>query len=75
MKILKIGIVHSDQKGQDTIANAFEDILLDEICAWVLMRKLQTAGEQPKAEATKPEPVVLQNEAETENTINFNLPL
>lgn len=31
------------------------------------------ASEQPKAEATKPEPVVLQNEAEAENTINFNL--
>ena len=44
MKILKIGIVHSDQKGQDTIANAFEDILLDEICAKTLYEKQGEEG-------------------------------
>ena len=44
MKILKIGIVHSDQKGQDTIANAFEDILLDEICTKTLYEKQGEEG-------------------------------
>lgn len=39
MNTLKIGIVHSDQKGQETIANAFEDILLDEICTKTLYEK------------------------------------
>ncbi len=33
MDTLKIGITHADQYGQDTITEAFEDILLDEICA------------------------------------------
>ena len=44
MDTLKIGIVHSDQKGQDTIANAFEDILLDEICTKTLYEKLGEEG-------------------------------
>ena len=44
MKLLKIGIVHSDQKGQDTIANAFEDILLDEICTKTLYEKQGEEG-------------------------------
>ena len=44
MDTLKIGIVHSDQKGQDIIANAFEDILLDEICTKTLYEKLGEEG-------------------------------
>ena len=44
MDTLKIGIVHSDQQGQETIANAFEDILLDEICAKTLYEKLGEEG-------------------------------
>ena len=32
MDALKIGIVYYDQKGQEIITDAFEDILLDEIC-------------------------------------------
>lgn len=44
MDTLKIGIVHSDQKGQDTIANAFEDILLDEICTKTLYEKQGEEG-------------------------------
>ena len=32
MDTLKIGIVYYDQKGQEIITDAFEDILLDEIC-------------------------------------------
>lgn len=44
MNTLKIGIVHSDQKGQETIANAFEDILLDEICTKTLYEKLGEEG-------------------------------
>ncbi len=36
MDTLKIGITHSDQYGQDIIAEAFEDILLDEICTKTL---------------------------------------
>lgn len=44
MNILKIGIVHSDQKGQDTIANAFEDILLDEICTKTIYEKQGEEG-------------------------------
>ena len=39
MNILKIGIVYSDQKGKDTIDNAFEDILLDEICTKTIYEK------------------------------------
>ena len=44
MNTLKIGIVHSDQKGQETIANAFEDILLDEICSKTLYEKQGEEG-------------------------------
>lgn len=44
MDTLKIGIVHSDQKGQDIIANAFEDILLDEICTKTLYEKQGEEG-------------------------------
>lgn len=44
MNTLKIGIVHSDQKGQETIANAFEDILLDEICTKTLYEKQGEEG-------------------------------
>lgn len=44
MNTLKIGIVHSDQKGQKTIANAFEDILLDEICTKTLYEKQGEEG-------------------------------
>ncbi len=44
MNTLKIGIVHSDQKGQETIANAFEDILLDEICTKTLYEKRGEEG-------------------------------
>ena len=44
MDTLKIGIVHSDQQGQETIANAFEDILLDEICAKTLYEKQGEEG-------------------------------
>lgn len=44
MDTLKIGIVHSDQHGQETIANAFEDILLDEICTKTLYEKLGEEG-------------------------------
>ena len=44
MDTLKIGIVHSDQKGQDTIANAFEDILLDEICTKTIYEKQGEEG-------------------------------
>ena len=44
MDTLKIGIVHSDQKGQETIANAFEDILLDEICTKTLYEKQGEEG-------------------------------
>lgn len=44
MDTLKIGIVHSDQQGQETIANAFEDILLDEICTKTLYEKLGEEG-------------------------------
>lgn len=36
MDTLKIGITHADQKGLETIAEAFEDILLDEICTKTL---------------------------------------
>jgi hypothetical protein len=39
MDTLKIGIVHSDQQGQETIANAFEDILLDEVCTKTIYEK------------------------------------
>lgn len=44
MDTLKIGIVHSDQKGQETIANAFEDILLDEICTKTIYEKQGEEG-------------------------------
>lgn len=44
MNTLKIGIVDSDQKGQETIANAFEDILLDEICTKTLYEKQGEEG-------------------------------
>lgn len=44
MNTLKIGIVYSDQKGQETIANAFEDILLDEICTKTLYEKQGEEG-------------------------------
>ena len=44
MNTLKIGIVHSDQKGQETIENAFEDILLDEICTKTLYEKQGEEG-------------------------------
>ena len=44
MDTLKIGIVHSDQRGQDTIANAFEDILLDEICTKTIYGKQGEEG-------------------------------
>ena len=44
MNTLKIGIVHSDQKGRETIANAFEDILLDEICTKTLYEKQGEEG-------------------------------
>ena len=44
MDTLKIGIVHSAQQGQETIANAFEDILLDEICTKTLYEKLGEEG-------------------------------
>ncbi|MBQ3130567.1 MAG: hypothetical protein IJC23_06780 [Bacteroidaceae bacterium] len=44
MNTLKIGIAHSDQKGQETIANAFEDILLDEICTKTLYEKQGEEG-------------------------------
>lgn len=44
MNTLKIGIVHSEQKGQETIANAFEDILLDEICTKTLYEKQGEEG-------------------------------
>ena len=44
MDTLKIGIVHSDQHGQETIANAFEDILLDEICTKTLYEKQGEEG-------------------------------
>jgi hypothetical protein len=44
MDTLKIGIVHYDQQGQETIANAFEDILLDEICTKTLYEKLGEEG-------------------------------
>ena len=44
MDTLKIGIVHSDQQGQETIANAFEDILLDEICTKTLYEKQGDEG-------------------------------
>ncbi|MBO5172256.1 MAG: hypothetical protein J6B83_04285 [Bacteroidaceae bacterium] len=44
MNTLKIGIVHSDQNGQETIANAFEDILLDEICTKTLYEKQGEEG-------------------------------
>ena len=44
MDTLKIGIVHSDQQGQETIANAFEDILLDEICTKTIYEKLGEEG-------------------------------
>jgi hypothetical protein len=44
MDTLKIGIVHSDQQGQETIANAFEDILLDEICTKTLYEKQGEEG-------------------------------
>ncbi|MCM1371387.1 MAG: hypothetical protein NC113_09880 [Bacteroides sp.] len=36
MDTLKIGITHADQNGLDTINEAFEDILLDEICTKTL---------------------------------------
>lgn len=39
MDTLKIGIVHYDAKGQDTIKSAFEDILLDEICTKTIYQK------------------------------------
>lgn len=44
MDTLKIGIVHSDQQGQETIANAFEDILLDEICTKTIYGKQGEEG-------------------------------
>ena len=44
MDTLKIGIVHSDQRGQETIANAFEDILLDEICTKTIYEKQGEEG-------------------------------
>ncbi|MBO5707476.1 MAG: hypothetical protein J6S05_10885 [Bacteroidaceae bacterium] len=44
MNILKIGIVYSDQKGKDTIDNAFEDILLDEICTKTIYEKRGEEG-------------------------------
>jgi hypothetical protein len=44
MDTLKIGIVHSDQQGQETIANAFEDILLDEICTKTIYEKQGEEG-------------------------------
>jgi hypothetical protein len=44
MNILKIGIVYSDQKGKDTIDNAFEDILLDEICTKTIYEKQGEEG-------------------------------
>ena len=44
MDTLKIGIVHSDQQGQETIANAFEDILLDEICTKTIYSKQGEEG-------------------------------
>lgn len=36
MDTLKIGITHADQAGLDIIAEAFEDILLDEVCTKTL---------------------------------------
>lgn len=39
MDTLKIGIVYYDQKGEDTISEAFEDILLDEICTKTIYDK------------------------------------
>lgn len=44
MNILKIGIVYSDQNGKDTIDNAFEDILLDEICTKTIYEKQGEEG-------------------------------
>lgn len=44
MNTLKIGIINSDQKGQETIANAFEDILLDEICTKTIYEKQGEEG-------------------------------
>lgn len=44
MDTLKIGIVHSDQRGQETVTNAFEDILLDEICTKAIYDKQGEEG-------------------------------
>ena len=48
MDTLKIGITHADQRGADTIAEAFEDILLDEICTKTLY---ESEGEAAVEEA------------------------
>lgn len=50
MDTLKIGITHADQKGLETIAEAFEDILLDEICTKTLY---ESEGEIAIEEALK----------------------
>ncbi|MDE5560878.1 MAG: hypothetical protein K2J00_03600 [Bacteroidaceae bacterium] len=43
MNILNIGITYHDSKGLETISSAFEDILLDEICAKTIY---DTCGEE-----------------------------
>lgn len=48
METLKIGITHADPKGQDIINEAFEDILLDEICTKTLY---ESEGEAAVEEA------------------------
>lgn len=44
MDTLKIGIVYCDKKGEDTISEAFEDILLDEICTKTIYDKTKEEG-------------------------------
>lgn len=44
MDTLKIGIVYSDDKGQEVITTAFEDILLDEICTKTIYEKQGEEG-------------------------------
>lgn len=41
----------------DTLHGGIQSVLLDEICAWVLMRKLQTAGVTSKMETRFLKPV------------------
>lgn len=44
MDALKIGIVYYDQKGQEIITDAFEDILLDEICTKTIYERQGEEG-------------------------------